>query len=82
MSRPLAPPPNPSLPWRITSSAIMGITGLLSRGFLFGLNSVEVTGLDKFLALLDSRRDPAKRERGLITGISLPLPSLTTTAPY
>ena len=60
----------------------MGITGLLSRGFLFGLNSVEVTGLDKFLALLDSRRDPAKRERGLITGISLPLPSLTTTAPY
>ncbi|KAK1828430.1 acyltransferase [Podospora conica] len=66
MSRPLAPQ-TPSLPWRITSSTIMGLTGLISRGFLLGLNSVEVIGLDKFLALLDSRRDPEKRERGLLT---------------
>lgn len=75
MSPPLPPPTQyPCLPWRIMSSAIMGVTGMLSRGFLYGLNSVEVTGLDKFLALLESRRDPRKRQRGLITGTSLPLP--------
>lgn len=73
MSPPLPPPTQyPYLPWRIMSSTIMGVTGLLSRGFLYGLNSVEVTGLDKFLTLLESRRDPRKRQRGLITGITPP----------
>ncbi|KAI0019023.1 hypothetical protein F4780DRAFT_780896 [Xylariomycetidae sp. FL0641] len=57
----------PSLPWRITSSLVMGITGSLSRGFLYGLNSVEVVGLERFLAMLDGREDADKRQRGLIT---------------
>lgn len=58
----------PSLPWRMTSSVIMGLTAALSRGFLYGLNSVEVTGLERFLEVLDKRKDVEKRQRGLITG--------------
>ncbi|ORY69906.1 uncharacterized protein BCR38DRAFT_454809 [Pseudomassariella vexata] len=57
----------PRLPWRATSSFVMGVTGMLSRGFLYGLNTVEVTGLQRFLDILDKRKDPEKRERGLIT---------------
>ncbi|KAI1453599.1 hypothetical protein F4805DRAFT_442798 [Annulohypoxylon moriforme] len=57
----------PSLPWRMTSSMVMGLTAALSRGFLYGLNSVEVVGLDRFLEVLDKRKDVEKRERGLIT---------------
>ncbi|KAI2639663.1 acyltransferase [Hypomontagnella submonticulosa] len=57
----------PSLPWRMTSSATMGLTAALFRGFLYGLNSVEVTGLDNFLDILDKRKDIEKRQRGLIT---------------
>ncbi|KAI1648556.1 uncharacterized protein F4817DRAFT_334321 [Daldinia loculata] len=57
----------PSLPWRMTSSVIMGLTAALSRGFLYGLNSVEVTGLERFLEVLDKRKDVEKRQRGLIT---------------
>ncbi|KAI0598614.1 hypothetical protein F4775DRAFT_555055 [Biscogniauxia sp. FL1348] len=66
-------PPNklslqqPGLPWRVTSSLIMGLTGSLSRGFLYGLNSVEVIGLQSFLRVLDQREDIEKRQRGLIT---------------
>lgn len=83
MSPPLPPPTQyPYLPWRIMSSTIMGVTGLLSRGFLYGLNSVEVTGLDKFLTLLESRRDPRKRQRGLITGITPPLPPPSPPPPH
>lgn len=59
---------SPSLPWRLTSSMVMGLTAALSRGFLYGLNSVEVIGLQRFLDLLDSRKDVEKRQRGLITG--------------
>ncbi|KAK4455914.1 hypothetical protein QBC34DRAFT_388300 [Podospora aff. communis PSN243] len=66
MSQP-SPPPTPSLPWRITSSAIMGLTGAASRGFLHGLNTVEVSGLSRFVQLLESRQDPEKRQRGLLT---------------
>ncbi|KAK6952985.1 hypothetical protein Daesc_005282 [Daldinia eschscholtzii] len=58
----------PSLPWRMTSSVIMGLTAALSRSFLYGLNSVEVTGLERFLEILDQRKDVEKRQRGLITG--------------
>ena len=47
----------------------MGLTGGLSRSFLYGLNHMEVTGLDRFIATLDKRRDVERRERGLITGI-------------
>jgi len=45
----------------------MGITGALSRSFLFGLNDTEVIGLDRFLEVLDGRKDVDARERGLIT---------------
>ncbi len=64
------PPAMPSLPWRFTSSVIMGLTGSLSRGFLYGLNRIEVVGLDRFLETLDKREDIDGRERGLITGLS------------
>ena len=47
----------------------MGVTGLLSKSFIYGFNRVEVVGLDKFLAILESRRDVQKRQRGLLTGI-------------
>lgn len=35
---------------------------------MFGANRTEVHGLDKFLEMLDRRKDPEGRERGLITG--------------
>ena len=46
----------------------MGLTGGLTRVFYYGLNRVEVTGLDKFLQTLDKRKDVEGRTRGLITG--------------
>lgn len=46
----------------------MGLTGSLSRVFLYSLNSVEVTGLQRFLDILDKREDADKRQRGLLTG--------------
>lgn len=65
-------PHSPSLSWRMASATIMGITGILSRSFLHGLNSVEVTGLSRFLEILDSRKDPERRQRGLLTGTFTP----------
>lgn len=62
------PPSQPSLPWRVGSSIVMGVTGTLSRLFLFGANTTETHGLDGFLRLLDKRHDVENRERGLITG--------------
>jgi hypothetical protein len=68
------PPPNqPSLPWRATSSLIMGVTGFLSRSFLFRFNNTEVIGLDRFLQVLDGRKDVEARDRGLLTGTPHPL---------
>ncbi|KAI2638257.1 acyltransferase [Xylaria nigripes] len=61
------PPEQPALPWRMTSSLIMGLTASLSRVFIYSLNTVEVTGLQRFLDILDRREDINKRERGLIT---------------
>ncbi|KAI9799038.1 MAG: hypothetical protein M1833_004232 [Piccolia ochrophora] len=61
------PPAHPSLPWRIASSATMGVSGAIARAFLFGANRTEVDGLDRFLEILDEREDVAGRERGLIT---------------
>ena len=61
------PPESPSLPWRVSSSIVMGVSGFLARVFYTGLNSVEVHGLDKFLDLLDRRKDIEGRERGLLT---------------
>ncbi|KAI0393639.1 acyltransferase [Xylariaceae sp. FL0594] len=63
----MLPQQRPSLPWRMTSSLVMGLTAGLSRVFLYGLNTVEVTGLDRFLAILDERKDVEKRQKGLIT---------------
>ncbi|KAI1772499.1 acyltransferase [Hypoxylon cercidicola] len=57
----------PSLAWRITSSLSMGLTSALFRGFLYGFNSVETVGLDRFLDVLDKRKDVEKRQRGLLT---------------
>jgi monolysocardiolipin acyltransferase len=62
------PPLRPSLPWRCTSSLIMGVTGAISRCFYYGFNNMEVIGLEKFKETLDRRKDPENRERGLITG--------------
>lgn len=64
-----APLSQPSLPWRVGSSIIMGLTGSISRLFMFGANSTEVHGLDGFLELLDRRSDLQSRQRGLITGL-------------
>lgn len=61
-------PQGPSLPWRVTSSLVLGVSSCISKAFLFGLNKTEVYGLQRFLDILDSRADPAKRQRGLITG--------------
>ncbi|KAL2016287.1 hypothetical protein VTK56DRAFT_3915 [Thermocarpiscus australiensis] len=60
-------PQRPSLSWRLKSAMIMGMTGVISRCFLYGFNTVEVTGLSRFLDILESRKDPAKRQRGLLT---------------
>lgn len=68
MSDSPSPPSSPSLPWRFGSSLIMGLTGSVSRGFLYGLNYMEVIGLERFLETLDKRRDVDGRDRGLITG--------------
>lgn len=58
----------PSLPWRAWSNTTMwGVAGLC-RAFLSGLCHAEVHGGDEFIALLDSRKDPAQRSKGLITG--------------
>jgi monolysocardiolipin acyltransferase len=64
-------PQRPSLPWRITSSAIFGVTSAICRSFLHGLNDVEVVGLDSFLKVLDRRKDAQGRTRGLVTGMSI-----------
>jgi hypothetical protein len=49
----------------------MGVTGFLSRSFLFGFNNTEVIGLDRFLEVLDGRKDVGAREKGLLTGTLL-----------
>ncbi|KAI2626704.1 acyltransferase [Hypoxylon sp. NC1633] len=61
------PPHQPPLSWRVRSSMAMGFTSALFRAFLYGFNSVEVVGLERFLDVLDKRKDVDKRERGLIT---------------
>ena len=60
--------PPPSLPWRFGSATVMGVSGFLTRTFMYGANSMETHGLDGFLNLVDERQDIDKRQRGLITG--------------
>jgi monolysocardiolipin acyltransferase len=58
----------PSLQWRFASSATIALVGVFSKCFLKLANTTKVYGLREFEKLLDERKDPAKRERGLITG--------------
>ena len=69
-----APQSQPSALWRAAATFFMGVTGTLFRGLMYGANYPDVHGLDKFLQVLDERKDVKKRERGLITG--MPLTSL------
>ena len=59
----------PSRPWRYASTSIMGLVGILSRGFLYGLSRTETHGLDNFLRILDERESVEHREVGLVTGM-------------
>ncbi|KAI0437661.1 acyltransferase [Xylaria telfairii] len=61
------PREQPSPPRHMTSSLVMGLTASLSRVFLYGLNSVEITGLQRFLDILDKRKDVDGRQKGLLT---------------
>ena len=60
-------PYQPPLPWRLTSTLNVGLVGLICRTFLYGLNRTETRGLDRFLEILDQRRDEKTRTKGLIT---------------
>lgn len=63
-----APPTRPTLPWRLGTMAVMTTVGALSRGFLYGLNKVEITGLQNLLGVLDRRKEEGEnRKRGLLT---------------
>ena len=66
-----APQSQPSAPWRAAATFVMGVTGTLFRGLMYGANRPEVHGLDKFLQVLDQRKDVEKRKRGLITSMPL-----------
>lgn len=59
----------------------MGVSSCISKAFLFGFNRTEVYGLQRFLDILDSRADPSKRQRGLVTGASPLWPYLPYRAP-
>jgi len=61
-------PYEPPLLQRVVSNTTIGLVGFLCRTFLYGLSRTEVHGLENFIELVDERRDPARRERGLITG--------------
>lgn len=66
-SSPLPPPPlRRGLGWRIGSTAVMASVGAVCRGFLYAFNTVEVTGLQNLLGVLDRRKTQGK-DRGLIT---------------
>ncbi|KAH8169535.1 acyltransferase domain-containing protein [Sarocladium implicatum] len=60
------PPARPGLTWRVASMALAGATGALCRGFIYGLNNVEVTGLNNLLDILDRRRKYGA-DKGLLT---------------
>ena len=64
-------PYKPSLPWRVASALEFGVAGFISRCFLYGFSNTQVFGLDRFLAVLDGRKDEGARTRGLITGMQI-----------
>jgi hypothetical protein len=49
-----------------TSSVVMGVMGTLCRGFLYGFNKTQTTGLERFVQLL-RKRESDGRQKGLIT---------------
>jgi monolysocardiolipin acyltransferase len=61
----------PSIPWRVASKLTITLVGTLSKCFLTFACTTKVVGLEKFANILDERRDVAKRERGLLTGMEL-----------
>lgn len=63
----LPPLVRPRLPARMATAFVMAATGFISKSWLSIWNTTEVIGLDRFLEVLDSRRDISGRERGLIT---------------
>ncbi|KAF2233515.1 acyltransferase-domain-containing protein [Viridothelium virens] len=52
---------------RFASSLVIGLSGFLCRAFLYTLNRTETHGLDRFLRLLDERKNVEGRTKGLIT---------------
>ncbi|KAL4936715.1 hypothetical protein BDV06DRAFT_216458 [Aspergillus oleicola] len=58
---------SPSLFWRgLSSTTILGVAALC-QSFLYVLSKPETHGLEPFLELLESRKDPAQRTKGLLT---------------
>lgn len=70
MTEQQVPPDAPSALWQAASSFTLGAVGTVCRSFLYGLNKLDVYGLDGFVQTLEERRDVQGRERGLITGTS------------
>ncbi|KAL4803426.1 hypothetical protein BDV18DRAFT_153720 [Aspergillus unguis] len=70
MSRPTdsgATGESPSLFWRsLSATTILGVAGLC-RSFLYICSRPETHGLDQFLDLLEERKDPSQRKKGLLT---------------
>lgn len=62
------PPEQPSAIWRASSALTVGMVGTLSWLFLRIPNRLEVHGSERFLELLDERKDVGQRTKGLITG--------------
>ncbi|KAL4906707.1 hypothetical protein BDW74DRAFT_167259 [Aspergillus multicolor] len=58
---------SPSLFWRsLSSTTILGVAALC-RGFLYACSRPQTHGMEEFLELLDSRKDPSQRKKGLLT---------------
>ncbi|KAL4878016.1 hypothetical protein BJY04DRAFT_230289 [Aspergillus karnatakaensis] len=58
---------SPSLFWRsLSATTIVGVTALC-RSFLYLCSRPETHGLEEFLGLLDERKDPTLRKKGLLT---------------
>ncbi|KAL2856187.1 hypothetical protein BJX68DRAFT_253389 [Aspergillus pseudodeflectus] len=63
---------SPSAFWRgLSSTTIVGVAALC-RSFLYACSRPETHGLEPFLELLDSRKDPSQRTKGLLTELYIP----------
>ena len=60
-------PHEPPWTFQVPSTVVFGVVGFLSRSFLYGLSKTQTSGLDRFLEILDERKDETKRTRGLLT---------------